>query len=167
MNIQNIFQVLTKNIFKWRCGIYRNNPSKMDRFSRKSPPETFFTLDTKIKIKCLLLGELRWLFFLKCSWDYALQGYICQTSRICSIKKIFCSTYNFYYFWGLKNRGKTLILSQCDHFFQKRLMKCQVHSSSIQKNETWRNMGTFLFIFKIMLMRRYNPKYKKAQNWIF
>lgn len=76
-NIQNICQVLTKNIFKWSFGIYRNNPSKMDRFSRKSPPETFFTLDAKIKIKCLLLGELRWLFFVKCLWDYALQGHIC------------------------------------------------------------------------------------------
>ena len=41
-------------------------------------------------------------------------------------------------------------------------MKCQVHPSSIQKNKTWRNMGTFLSIFKIMLMRRYNPKFKKA-----
>ena len=29
----------------------------MDHFSRKSPPGGFFTLDTKIKIKCLLPGE--------------------------------------------------------------------------------------------------------------
>ena len=43
-------------------------------------------------------------------------------------------------------------------------MKYQVHPSTVQKIKTWRNMGTFLSDFKIMLMRRYDPKFKKAQK---